>query len=86
VAVEAYLEHQLRDLLERVREGFARLDSGEIGVVELDDLIRRYAQAARDLRDFCGSSEEDFVKTARVLEFLREQGGETDWWNGRDAD
>jgi hypothetical protein len=85
-AVEAYLEQQLRDLLERVREGFARLDSGEIGVRELDDLIRRYARAAQELRDFCGSSEEDLETTARVLGFLREQGGQPDWWSGRDAD
>ena len=84
--MDAYLEQQLRDLLERVREGFARLDSGEIGVIELDDLIRRYARAAQELRDFCGASEEELTKTARILEFLRELGREPDWWNGGDAD
>jgi hypothetical protein len=83
-AVEAYLEQQLRDLLERVREGFARLDSGEIGVLDLDDLIRRYARSAQELRDFCGSSVEEWDKAAQVLEFLRDRG-EPDWWHG-DAD
>ena len=34
-----YHEEQLGLLLERVREGFARMDAGEIDAFELDDLI-----------------------------------------------
>jgi hypothetical protein len=31
-------------LLDRVRDGFARLDAGEIDVFEMDELIHRYKQ------------------------------------------
>jgi hypothetical protein len=43
-------EGRLRDLLERVREGFSRLDAGEIDAFELDDLIGRYERSAQELR------------------------------------
>jgi hypothetical protein len=52
----AYHEEQLRTLLERVRDGFARLDAAEINPFELDDLIHQYKRAARELWKFCGSS------------------------------
>jgi hypothetical protein len=42
-------EQQLRALLERARDGFARLDAGEIDAFELDELIHRYKRAAREL-------------------------------------
>jgi hypothetical protein len=32
-----------------VREGFARLDAGEIDAFELDDLIHHYKRSAREL-------------------------------------
>ncbi|MDQ6731531.1 MAG: hypothetical protein M3022_14895, partial [Actinomycetota bacterium] len=38
-AIGAYHEAQLRLLLDRVRDGFARLDAGGIDVFELDELI-----------------------------------------------
>ena len=47
--VAAYHEEQLRALLEHLREGFARLDAGEIDVFDLDDLIHRYKRSAREL-------------------------------------
>jgi hypothetical protein len=37
--IGVYHEQQLRLLLEHVREGFARLDAGEIDAFELDDLV-----------------------------------------------
>lgn len=43
-------------LLERIRDGFARLDAGQIDVFELDDLIHHYKRCARELWKFCGSS------------------------------
>ena len=39
--IGAYQEAQLRLLLERVRDGFRRVDAGEIDAFELDELIHR---------------------------------------------
>ena len=47
--IAAYHQEQLRALLERVRDGFTQLDSGEIDEFALDDLIYRYKRAATDL-------------------------------------
>jgi hypothetical protein len=76
----AYHEEQLRALLERVREGFARLDAGEIDVFELDDLIHHYKRAARELWKFCGSTGSEWERAASMLAYLREQDDEPDWW------
>jgi hypothetical protein len=54
--IAAYHKQQLGLLLERVREGFVRLDAGEIDVFELDELIHRYKRSAAELWKFCGSS------------------------------
>jgi hypothetical protein len=78
--VAAYHEEQLRALLERVRDGFARLDAGEIDAFELDDLIHQYKRAARELWKFCGSSGSEWERAASALAFWREQGEEPDWW------
>ena len=79
--IAAYHEQQLSLLLERVREGFARLDAGEIDVFELDDLIHRYKRSARELWKFCGQTGSQWLTAARTIEFLREQGAELpDWW------
>ena len=45
--IGAYHEVQLRLLLEHVRDGFRRLDAGEIDAFELDELIHRYKRSAR---------------------------------------
>ncbi|MGA8745122.1 MAG: hypothetical protein WB507_04575 [Solirubrobacterales bacterium] len=50
-----YHEARLADLLERVREGFDRYDSGGLDAFELDDLIHHYKRAARELWKFCGN-------------------------------
>ena len=78
--VGAYRAHQLRDLLERVREGFAQLDADTIDAFELDSLIHRYGRCARELRRFCGSRPEEWELAARTLAQLNEQGEEIDWW------
>ena len=76
-----YQEQQLRLLLERVRDGFQRLDAGEIDAFELDELIHRYTRSARELWKFCGQSGSEWLTAARTLEYLREQGEEPpDWW------
>jgi hypothetical protein len=76
-----YHEHQLRLLLERVRDGFARLDADDIDPFDLDDLIHHYKRSAQKLWSFCGSSGGGWERAALMLEWSREQGEpETDWW------
>jgi hypothetical protein len=79
--IGGYHEEQLKLLLDRVRDGFARLDAGEIDVFELDDLIHRYKRSARELRKFCGSTGSDWERAAATLAYLRDRGEELpDWW------
>lgn len=78
--IATYHQQQLRALLERVRDGFAQLDAGEIDEFELDDLIHRYKRAAAELWKFCGSTGGQWLQAARALTYLREQGDEPDWW------
>lgn len=79
--IGAYHEEQLELLLGHVRDGFAQLDTGEIDVFDLDDLIHRYKRAARELWKFCGSSGAAWETAARTLDFLHEQGEDLpDWW------
>lgn len=79
--IARYHEEQLLLLLERVRDGFARLDAGEIDAFDLDDLIHRYKRSARELWKFCGQTGSDVLSAARTLEYWREQGEEpADWW------
>ena len=86
--IAAYHQEQLRALLDRVREGFARLDSGQIDEFELDELIHRYKQAAADLWRFCGSTGGQWLQASNTLTYLREHGEEPDWWaqSGRRRD
>jgi hypothetical protein len=79
--VGAYHDEQLRALLEHVREGFARLDAGEIDPFDLDDLVHRYKRSGQKLWAFCGSSGAQWESAARTLEWEREQGEpQRDWW------
>ena len=78
--IAAYHEAQLGLLLERVRDGFACLDGGEIDAFELDELIHRYKQAARELWKFCNLSGRSPMSALHALELRREQGEEPDWW------
>ena len=78
--VAAYHQEQLRALLERVRDGFMQLDSGEIDELDLDELIHCYKRAAADLWKFCGSTGGQWLQAASTLSYLRERGEEPDWW------
>jgi hypothetical protein len=80
VFIAAYHEEQLGLLLMRVREGFVRLDAGEIVVFDLDEMMQHYKRSAAELWKFCGSSGGAWLRAARTLAFLREQGDEPDWW------
>jgi hypothetical protein len=77
--IGAYNEAQLRLLLDRVRDGFSRLDAGEIDAFELDELIHRDKRSARELWKFCGQTGSDWVTSARTLEFWQQQGEVPDW-------
>jgi hypothetical protein len=83
--IGAYHDEQLRALLEHVRDGFARLDRGELDAFELDDLIHRYRRSAQKLWTFCGSGGADWERAVSALEFAREQGEEPDWWQAGGA-
>jgi hypothetical protein len=71
--VGQYHEEQLLLLLERVRDGFTRMDAGEIDAFELDELIHRYKRSAQKLWSFCGQTGSQTLTTARTLEYWRER-------------
>lgn len=79
--VMAYHREELRGLLEHIRDGFVRLDAGDIDEFELDDLIHRYKRAATRLWSFCGSSGGRWQQAASTLAGLRDRGEPPpDWW------
>jgi hypothetical protein len=73
-AVGVYHEAELQRLIERVRDGLARYDTGEIDAFELDDLIHHYKRATQRLWSFCAGSGGHVDMAARTLEWLRQQG------------
>jgi hypothetical protein len=79
--IAQYHEEQLLLLLEHVRDGFARLDAGELDAFDVDDLIHHYRRSADELLEFCGQSGSAWLAAARTLEYWREHGEEPpDWW------
>lgn len=80
--VAAYHQQELGRLLDHLRDGFLRLDAGEIDEFELDDLIHRYKRAAAKLWSFCGSSGGQWEQAANRLAFLRDRNEPPpDWWS-----
>lgn len=76
--VGEYHEAELAGLLEHVRDGFARFDSGDLDAFELDDLIHHYKRAARELWKFCVLPRAESV--ASLLNDLGEPNELPDWW------
>jgi hypothetical protein len=76
----SYHEARLADLLEHVRAGFVRYDTGEIDTFGLDELIHRYQIAARELWKFCSVSGARVETAVRTLELWQERGEMPDWW------
>jgi hypothetical protein len=64
----------MAELLEHVREGFARYDAGEINAFGLDELIHRYQIAERELWKFCSVSGGRVETAVRMLELWQERG------------
>jgi hypothetical protein len=79
-AVGVYHEAELQRLIERLRDGLARYDTGEVDAFELDDLIHHYKRATQTLWSFCVGSGGHVDMAARTLEWLRQQGELPDWW------
>lgn len=64
-----------------MRDGFARLDAGQIDEFELDQLIHQYKNAATKLWSFCGTSGGQWVQAAKSLQRLEAtRGPSRDWW------
>jgi len=80
--VGAYHQEHLRSLLEHVRDGFTKLDAGEVDEFELDDLIHHYKRAAKQLWLFCGSTGSHVLLAAAAIAQMRNGGEERDWWAG----
>lgn len=79
-AVGEYHEAQLAALLERVREGFAGYDRGELDAFELDELIHRYKRSTQKLWTFCIGGGSHVETAARTIEFWTAEGELPDWW------
>lgn len=47
---------------------------------QLDNLIHRYKQAAKNLWIFCEAGGGQPLHTADVISHLRDRGEERDWW------
>ena len=62
-----------------MRDGFERLDRGEIDEFELDNLIYRYKRAAKDLWVFCNTAREEQVDGA--ISAMEQRGDRRDWWD-----
>jgi hypothetical protein len=67
-------------LLAHVRQGFERLDAGEIDAFELDHLIHHYKKSAAKLWSFCSDTGSRCEQAVGILESKRERDDEPDWW------
>ena len=79
-AVGVYHERQQAKLLEYVRNGFMRYDSGAIDAFELDELTHHYHRASQRLWSACVGGGTHASRLARLLEQQSAEGDETDWW------
>ncbi len=80
--VSTYYEAELAKLVEQVERAIARYRAGEIDVHDVDEVIRRYSKAARELWKFCwsGGSGSHLLFVARTLELWAAEADEVDWW------
>ena len=79
--VTRYHEAQLSELLDHLRDGVRRYEEGELNAFELDDVVRQYTGAARELWKFCGDlSGSGAASTARALRAMPADAERIDWW------
>jgi phosphate uptake regulator len=80
--VSSYYDAELAKLVEQVEQAIARFRTGEIEVHDVDEVIRCYAKAARELWKFCwsGGSRSHLVFVARTLELWADEADQVDWW------
>jgi hypothetical protein len=78
--VAVYHEAKLADLVGHVRAGMARYDASEITAFDVDQIIRQYTLAARELWKFCGTTGSRAQRTASLLLQMQRDGNEPDWW------
>ena len=80
--VSGYYEAELAKLVERVEQAVARYRAGEIDIHDVDDVLHRYSNAARELWKFCWSqgAGSHAVFVARTLELWAAEADEVDWW------
>jgi len=82
-AVAAYHGASLAEIQDRVREAPARAEVGELDAFEVDELIDRYTQAARELWKTCAMSPSNVESVAWMLRDMAERGETIDWWEAR---
>jgi len=80
--VSTYFDAELAKLVEQVEQAIARYRAGEIDVHDVDEVIRRYSKAARELWKFCwsGGSGSHVLFVARTLELWAAEADQVDWW------
>lgn len=78
--VANYHEAELAKLIDRIRDGLARYDAGDIDAFELDDLIHHYQRATQKLWSFCVGAGGHVEMAARTLEWAQREGEPPDWW------
>jgi hypothetical protein len=80
--VAAYHEARLAELLEHVADAVDRFRAGEIDAFTVDDVIRQYERAARELWKFCwlAGAGAGVERTARLLRDMAADDELVDWW------
>lgn len=80
--VSAHYEAELATLVGRVEQAVARYRAGKIDILDVDDVIHRYSNAARELWKFCWSqgAGSHAVFVARTLELWAAEADEVDLW------
>lgn len=74
MAVAAYHEEQLGDLVRHVAQAAERFNVGELDAFEVDEVIFQYSRAAKELWKFCTLVNVEIA--ARIID----DGPPSDWW------
>jgi hypothetical protein len=72
--VGAFHEACLGDLAEHVGAGIDRYRAGELDAFEIEQVLRQYNRAAKELWKFCTLTDVEFAAS------LVDDGAPRDWW------